>query len=284
MKKKLILHAQSNSGFIKFIQPHMSSIHFTKVSGIVWIIFLAIISFSCVPQRKMMYLQVENQQDTLTQFENERTLSYLVQPGDNLYIKVVSLDERTATLFNPLENLRGGSNVNDQSIYLTSYMVNDKGNIDFPMAGQIYVQNLTTEQIKDKIQEVLNQYLKETLLIVKLVNFNVTILGEVKHPGQFKVYKPEINVFEAIAMAGDLTDFANRKEVTIIRQTKTGSETIPIDLERRNVLGSDHYYLRPNDMIYVKPLKIKQYGFATFPYALIFSTISTALLLINFFK
>ena len=85
-------------------------------------------------------------------------------------------------------------------------------------------------------------------------------------------------------MAGDLTDFADRKEVVIIRQTKTGSETITVDLERASILSSDYYYLKPNDMIYVKPLKIKQYGFATFPYALIFSTISTALLLINFFK
>jgi polysaccharide biosynthesis/export protein len=244
----------------------------------------ALLAVSCVPQRKMLYLQAEHKADTNNQFANERLLSYLVQPGDNLYIKVVSLDEKTANLFNPLERTSGGSSVNDQSIYLNSYTVSEDGNIEFPLAGKIYVQNLTTEQIKESIQAVLDQYLKETVLIVKLVNFNLTMLGEVKRPGQFKVYQSEINVFEALAMAGDLTEFANRQEVTIIRQTKTGSETIKVDLEKAAVLSSDYYYLKPNDIIYVEPLKIKQYGFATFPYALVFSTISTTLLLINFFK
>lgn len=262
----------------------MNNTHFKKLSVFIGVLLIGFMTFSCVPQRKMMYLQAESSQDTTSQFVNERSLSYLVQPGDNLYIKVVSLDEKTAYLFNPMERTQGGGNINDQSIYLNSYTVNDEGHIEFPLAGKIYVQNLTTEQIKETIQSVLDEYLKETVLIVKLVNFNLTMLGEVKRPGQFKVYKTEINIFEAIAMAGDLTDFADRKEVVIIRQTKTGSETITVDLERANILSSDYYYLKPNDMIYVKPLKIKQYGFATFPYALIFSTISTALLLINFFK
>lgn len=255
-----------------------------KLVVFIGVLFISFMIFSCVPQRKMMYLQAESKTDTTTQFVNERSLTYLVQPGDNLYIKVVSLDEKTASLFNPLERTQGGGSINDQSIYLNSYTVNDDGYIEFPLAGKIYVQNLNTDQIKDRIQVVLDEYLKETVLIVKLVNFNLTMLGEVRRPGQFKVYKTEINIFEAIAMAGDLTDFADRHEVIIIRQTKTGSETITVDLEKATILSSDYYFLKPNDMIYVKPLKIKQYGFATFPYALIFSTISTALLLINFFK
>jgi len=143
---------------------------------------------------------------------------------------------------------------------------------------------MNVEEVKLRIQQVLDEYLKETVLIVKLVNFNLTIVGEVKRPGQYKVYQSEINVFEAVSMAGDLTEFADRQEVIIVRQTKSGSETIAINLEKASILGSDYYYLKPNDIIYVKPLKIKQFGFATFPYALIFSTISTTLLLINFFK
>lgn len=262
----------------------MKSIRLKILSTPAVVAIVALLTISCVPQRKMLYLQSESKAEANNQFTNERLLSYLVQPGDNLYIKVVSLDEKTAFLFNPLERSAGGANINDQSIYLNSYTVSEVGNIEFPLAGKIYVQNLTTEQIKEKIQEVLDEYLKETVLIVKLVNFNLTMLGEVKRPGQFKVYQSEINVFEALAMAGDLTEFANRQEVTIIRQTKTGSETIKIDLEKATVLSSDYYYLKPNDIIYVEPLKIKQYGFATFPYALVFSTISTTLLLINFFK
>lgn len=256
-----------------------------KLSFLIAILLIgSVLVSSCVPKRKMMYLQKNEKSDSTRHYVNERTASYLIQPGDNLYIKVVSLDEKTAILFNPLEKAGGGQNVNDQGIYLNSYTVSDDGNIEFPLAGKITVQNLDVEQIKVRIQTVLDQYLKETVLIVKLVNFNLTVLGEVRRPGQYKVYQSEINIFEAMAMAGDLTEFADRMDVQIIRQTKTGSQIISVNLEEARILSSENYFLKPNDMIYIKPLKIKQYGFATFPYALIFSTISTTLLLINFFK
>lgn len=247
--------------------------------------FLAVVLLaSCVPQRKMLYMQSATESDTTRHFVNERTISYKIQPGDNLYIKVVSLDEKTSNMFNVSGSGNNQQFTNDAAVYLNSYTVSDQGTIEFPLAGQVYVQNLNVEQVKERIQLILDDYLKETVLIIKLVNFNLTVLGEVKRPGQYKVYQSEINVFEAISMSGDLTEFAKRSDVKIIRQTKTGSEVITIDLENANILGSDYYYLKPNDIIYVEPLKIKQYGFATFPYALVFSSISTALLLINFFK
>lgn len=238
--------------------------------------------FACVPQRKMLFLQQETNKANQTTFHNERALSYLVQPGDNLVIRVVSLDERMSALFNPLD--RSANTVfSDQSIFLNSYSVDERGQIDFPLAGKITVQNLTTDQIKERIKEILDQYLKETVIIVKLVDFNLTVLGEVRNPSQFKIYQTEINIFEAIALAGDLTEFADRSEVMIVRQTKNGSEVTTVNLEKANILSSDYYYLKPNDIIYIKPLKIKQYGFTTFPYSIVFTTISTALLLINFF-
>jgi polysaccharide export outer membrane protein len=247
-------------------------------------LYLAVISVSaCVPQRKMLFLQEESGKIAKTHFENERALSYLVQPGDNLIIRVVSLDDKMSALFNPLDRSQNYA-ISDQAVFLNSYTVDERGQIDFPLAGKITVQNLTTEQIKDRIKQVLDQYLKETVIIVKLVNFNLTILGEVRRPGQFKVYQTEINVFEAIAMSGDLTDFADRSNVMIVRQTKNGSEIITVNLEKASILSSDYYYLKPNDIIYVRPLKIKQFGFSTFPYSLIFTTISTALLLISYFN
>jgi polysaccharide biosynthesis/export protein len=251
----------------------------------IWLfLFSALMMASCVPQRKMLFLQQESGKTAQNAFDNDRSISYKLQPGDNLYIKVVSLDENTSNMFNPVGAGNYSQFTNDASVYLNSYTISEKGTIEFPLAGEIYVQNMNVEEVKLRIQQVLDEYLKETVLIVKLVNFNLTIVGEVKRPGQYKVYQSEINVFEAVSMAGDLTEFADRQEVMIVRQTKTGSETIAINLERASILGSDYYYLKPNDIIYVKPLKIKQFGFATFPYALIFSTISTTLLLINFFK
>jgi len=258
-----------------------------RINAILKTIVLAMLAgtlmISCVPQKKMLILQ-NTSNDTTGQYQNERSISYKIQPGDNLYIRVVSLDEKTAMMFNPGGSASSQIYSTDASIYLNSYTVSDQGTIEFPLVGQIYIQNLSVEDVKTKLQEILDQYIKETVLIVKLVNFNLTILGEVRSPGQYKVYKTEINILEAISMAGDLSNFANRQEVTIVRQTKTGSETYLVNLASRDILSSDYYYLKPNDILYVKPLKGKQFTFAEFPYGVVFSALSTLILMLNYIQ
>jgi polysaccharide export outer membrane protein len=150
--------------------------------------------------------------------------------------------------------------------------------------GKVQVKDLTVAEVKDLLQSKVTEYVTETMVVVKLVNFNITVLGEVNRPGELKIYQDEINIFEALSMAGDLTDYANRNKIALIRQTPTGSKVIYIDLTKANIIASEFYYLMPNDILYASPLGIKQWGFATFPYAIVFGAISTALLLINYFK
>lgn len=245
-------------------------------------VFIIILS-SCVPQKKMLYMQVKSDTDTLRTFQNDRKIDYRIQPGDNLYVRVVSLDEQTTVLLNPLGS--GNTQVNsDASVYLNSYTVNESGYLDFPLTGEIFVKNMNVEEIKETLSKELREYLKEFVVIVKLVNFNITLLGEVNRPGQYKIYQNSINLFEAVSMAGDLSDFANRNTVAIIRQTKTGSEVTYVDMTKRDILLSDYYYLKPNDIVYVTPVKGKQFTFAEFPYAVIFGFISSTILLLNYFK
>ena len=233
----------------------------------------------------MLYMQVQDDTDTLSTFNNERKIDYRIQPGDNLFIRVVSLDEQTTMLLNPLSSAYGSANLNnDASIYLNSYTVEEDGYLDFPLAGKIFVKNLNIEEIKAELNVELKEYLKELVVIVKLVNFNITMLGEVRNPGQYKVYQTSINLFQAVSMANDLTDFANRNKIAIIRQTKTGSEVTYVDMTKRDILSSDMYYLQPNDIVYVQPVKGKQFTFANFPYGIIFGFISTTLLLLNYFQ
>ncbi|MDZ7742786.1 MAG: polysaccharide biosynthesis/export family protein [Bacteroidota bacterium] len=244
----------------------------------------AVLFSSCVPQKKIKYLQLQEAAGQKDSFSNERKIEYKIQPGDNLYIKVVSIDEKTSALFNT-SDIRSSYAMNtDAGIYLNSYTVSENGNVDFPLIGSVEVKNLTVAEVKDKLQLTLNEYLKESVVIVKMVNFYVTMLGEVRRPGEYKIYQDELNIFEAISLAGDLTDFANRNEVKLIRQTKDGSKVIGIDMTDADILASDYYYMMPNDIIYVEPLKGKQFTFANFPYGIIFSAISTTLLLINYFK
>ena len=145
-----------------------------------------------------------------------------------------------------------------------------------PLVGKVEVKNLTVEEATNKLQQEMDKYVNQTMLIVKLSNFNLTMLGEVARPGMYKVYQSQINLFEAISMAGNVTQFAKNNEVKIIRQTDNGSEIVSVDLGRADILSSPYYYLKPNDIIYVEPLKIKQWGFTTFPYSTVLSVLSLA--------
>ncbi len=258
---------------------------FLNFKSFFWVALFSLFLASCVPQKKILYMQVKNEVDTMSAFKNQRKIDYRVQPGDNLYIRVVSMDEKTNLFLNSMGGGQYSQNItSDASVYLNSYMVSTKGTVQFPLTGDIYVKNLTVAQVRDTIQQKLGQYLKESVVIVKLVNFNITLLGEVRRPGQYKIYQNNINLFEAVSMAGDLSDFAKRSDVTIIRQTKEGSKVLHVDMTKKDVLSSPYFYLKPNDIVYVPPLKGKQFSFATFPYGVVFSALSTALLLISFFK
>ena len=247
-------------------------------------LLMAVLFASCVPQKKMLYLKeaqmaAENQS---INYVNERSINYRLQPGDNLYIRFINtVDERTASAMSG-ESTRSLSS--DASIYLQSYTLDEEGCIEMPLAGKIELLNLTVDEAKDRLQTVLDKYINQTTIIVKLSNFNLTVLGEVNRPGMYKVYQSQINLFEAISLAGNMTNFANKEDVKIIRQTDNGSEILTVDMGVADILSSPYYYLKPNDILYVEPLKIKQWGFTTFPYSTVLSIVSLAVTLYLAFK
>ncbi len=251
-----------------------------------FVLLVAMLATSCVPQKKIKYLQKEQAKDTTSFFSNKRDVEYKVQPKDNLYIRVFSLDEKAFIFFNKQSGTSSYNDyANDASIYLNSYSVTPEGYIDFPIVGKVYVRDLNVDQIKSMIQQLINEYLKETNVVVKVVNFRITLVGEVSRPGIFTIYKDDINIFEALSMAGDMTEFANRSKVALIRQTKGGSRVQYLDLTSDDILNSDFYYLQPSDIIYVMPLGYKRWGLGTtFPWAIVLASVSTTLLLINYFS
>ena len=229
-------------------------------------------------------MRVKSEADTLTEFVNDREVNYKVQNGDNLYIKIVSMDEVTNTILNPMGSGGGGGSSAGGGNYLNSYTVSEEGYLEFPLVGKLYVKDHTIEEITNLLTDQLNHYIKEFVVIVKLVNFNITILGEVRSPGQYNIYQTDINMFEAIAMAGDLTDYSIRDDITIIRKTKNGSKVRQVDMSTRSFLSSEYFYLQPDDIIYVKPIKMKQFAFTTFPYGMVMGTISFIIAMVALFK
>jgi len=250
-------------------------------------LLLAMFFASCVPYKKMLYLKdaqmvAENQS---ANYVNERNVDYKLQPGDNLYIRFINtIDERSAAALAGDNTSRTYSTSSDASIYLHSYTLDENGCIELPLTGKIELKNLTVDGAKEKMQTEINKFVNQTTLIVKLSNFNLTVLGEVAKPGMYKVYQSQINLFEAVSMAGNMTNFAKKNEVKIIRQTDTGSEIHIVDMGQADILSSPYYYLKPNDIVYVEPLKIKQWGFTTFPYSTVLSIVTLAITLFNLLK
>lgn len=253
--------------------------HTMKRSGIL-LLMLAIAMASCVPQKKMLFLKEAQMaaENVSKEYVNDRAVTYKLQPGDNLYIRAINtIDERSAAAINGDLSTRTVQLSSDGSIYLNSYNIDDEGFIELPLIGRIEVKNLTVEEAKNRLQTEIDKFVNQTTLIVKLSNFNLTVLGEVARPGMYKVYQSQINIFEAISMAGNVTNFAKNSDVRIIRQTDNGSEILTVDLGKADILSSPYYYLKPNDIIYVEPLKIKQWGFTSFPYSTVISVLSLGL-------
>ena len=262
----------------------MKRIHFQKISLIAIIGLLAF--SSCVPMKKMLLLKdAEMVSDNKSvEYKNERSLDYKIQPGDNLFIRALNIiDEKSSGVLNG-ETTRSNYMSSDASIYLNSYTVNKDGYIDYPLTGLVEVKNLTVEQAKEKLQLELSKYVKETALMVKLSNFDLTILGEVSKPGKYKVYQSEISILEALALAGNVTNFAKNDAVKIVRRTDNGSEIVIVDIGDADILSSPYYYLKPNDIIYVEPLKFKQWGFTAFPYSTVLSIVSLAITIFTLAK
>jgi len=250
------------------------------------ILFSALLMMgSCISMKKINYLpdaELYRQGDNI-EFINDVSPDYLVKKGDNLYIDVKSLDPKN---MNPFESDQRVSyqNNSEMSVYLNSYMVTDSGYIILPVIGKFHVAGLTINVIKDKLQTVINDFYQLTTVTVKLVNFKISLLGEVARPGTYMVYQENINIFQALSLGGDVTSYANRSKVNIIRKTDKGSAVHTVNLLKADVLQSPYYYLQPGDIVYVEPLRSKNYAFTAFPYAIIFSTVTTTLLILSYFK
>jgi polysaccharide export outer membrane protein len=167
---------------------------------------------------------------------------------------------------------------------MISFTVNDSGYIDFPFVGQVMLKGLTILEAKDTLQNALSKYISNSTLIVKFVGKSVTVIGEVNSQGEYEIYDDNVNVFTVLAMARGLTDYGDRQRITIIREVAGKATYNYLDLTDRHLLKSEFYYLKPEDVIIVQPLKQKSYGFSSFPYTLVLSGLTTIIALMTYMR
>jgi polysaccharide export outer membrane protein len=198
--------------------------------------------FSCTPVDKLIY--TANTEDSRDKFFNDRS-EKTIQPYDYLYIKIYSLDETTSEIFNA--DTRYGQ-YNEQ---LISYEVSDKGFINFPFIGNILLKDLTIEQAREKLERELNKYLTNISIRVRFVGNKITVLGEVRYPGNYTFFDEKITIFQALGLAGDIFTYGDKTKVTLLRETDNIIQYHYLDLTNKNIAESEYYYMLPNDILIV---------------------------------
>ncbi len=216
---------------------------------------LAFLLSSCASKKNTVYLQSKNNSvNSIAKYNNETIIA-----NDILNISVSALD---ITSIAPFLKEKLMSNNMDQNL-IDGYQVDSDGEINLPLIGNVKVSELTTTQASETIQKLLSKLIIDPIVNIRLLNYKVTILGEVNQPGNFNIYDSKINIIQALGLAGDITIYGKKNKIKLTREINGNSVITHIDLTNTNFISSDFYYLRNNDVIYVEPsfAKIKNSGY-----------------------
>jgi polysaccharide export outer membrane protein len=226
------------------------------------VILLSLFFFiGCVPIKRLTYLQEGEEKPD---YQLQRS-SYLLQPNDILSITIRSYDLETSQYFNISNTSNQGLQAGDILFYLQGYSVDLEGKINLPILGQVDVAGKTIAEIQVLVETALKPYFTEEAVnvIVQLAGIRYAVVGEVNRPGKYVIYQNQVNIFEALANAGDISMVGDRKEVMIVRQLPEKVETFYLDLTDSRVINDPHYFIQPNDIINVLPLRQKSLGIGT---------------------
>ena len=221
----------------------------------------ALLLSACGSSEKVIYLENSNK----VNFEASKVLfDARIMPKDVLSITVSTINPDASKPFNLIVPtvVAGEITTTTTQPVMQSYLVNNDGTIDYPIVGVIKVAGLTKTECEAMILEKIRPYMADSekpIVTVRMSSYSISVLGEVKTPGSFPVSREKINVFEALAMAGDMTIYGVRDRVRLIREDATGKKEIHLlDLTDANVINSPYYYLQQNDIVYVEPSNIKK--------------------------
>ena len=236
---------------------------------------------SCVTHKDLVYMQGIDQ--PIHTYDDIDLPDYQLKPKDELFIQITSLDDESTNVFKMGEQ-RNTLNLTPYSASLLSYQISKEGNLHFPVIGNMNVVGKTTNEVRMMIQDSLEFVLSKPTVMVKLTNQYVTILGEVRAPGHYAFTEEKLTIYEALGFAGDITDFGNRTKVSITRNENDVNKIVTLDLTDPGIVSSEYSYIRPKDVIYVKPLKKKFWDMNTFPYGILIAAISTGILVFTAVK
>lgn len=240
-------------------------------------LLLLFVASSCVTNKQLTYFQGKpNQIKELSKLNNQ---PYRLQVNDILSIDLKADNPKMVSMFKNSASEMAVSNTGSDQLYFKGYSVNRQGNIRIPYIGEVNVLGFTTKEVREKIESDLKKYFKnpeQIFVTVKLAGIRFVVTGEVGSPGTINLMQNQVSVIDAIANAGEITNLGDRENVYIIRKSLGNVQKFKINLTSIDVFNSPNFYIQPNDVIYVPPLKQKSWGTGTTGFQS-FSTIVTIL-------
>jgi polysaccharide export outer membrane protein len=225
--------------------------------SILWVVMASIFLFSCVNSKQLSYFQDLSDTSRTHRVDLSPYEPLRLQPDDQVQINISSISPEASQFFNLMQPTPNAGIGGGGQMYQNIYSVNQQGLISLPILGDIPVKGQTTEELRLRIKGLLKDYLKEAVVTVKLVNFRVTVIGDVGRPTVVPVQGERINVLEAMGAAGDMTIYGKRYNVKVVRQTEGRMEVTHLNFNNSKAIESPYFQLRQNDLVYVEPYKSK---------------------------
>tara|TARA_B100000941_G_C28504602_1_gene556462 strand:- start:1469 stop:2206 length:738 start_codon:yes stop_codon:yes gene_type:complete len=217
-----------------------------------YLYFFALFFSSCISNKNLEYVQSKDPFEISSVDD-----SYILQNGDLLSVQISTTTEQIHDFFN--KEATNNSQLLVQNPYLYGYLINNDGFLDLPSLGKVKAAGFTIRDLESKIKDIAVSYFEQPVVKLNIINFEVTILGDVKNPGTYNIKNSKTNIFYALSLAGDLNLTANRKKIKIIRNNTSSKKMFYVDLTSKDILTSN-MMLESNDIIYVAPLRKRFYA------------------------
>ena len=220
-----------------------------KNNRLLLLLSLVLIFSSCITNRDLEYVRADKG------ISNKQVIlkDYRLQPGDLLSVQISTTTEQQHDFFNK-ENT-SNSQLMLQNPYLYGYLIKDDGTLELPSFGIVKAAGFTLAELEIVIRDIAVSYFESPVVKLNIINFQVTILGQVHNPGTFKIVDPQVNILYALSLAGDMTQFGDRRKVKVVRNKDGINQMFYIDLTQQDILNDTTFMLQPNDIIYVAPVK-----------------------------
>lgn len=252
---------------------------------IILLFIILITASSCATRKKMLLFQDAVQIDTLKKdFDKTSPGLVYIRPYDVLQIDIKTMDIQLNNMFQDQAKSGVSTGVATGALggfYYWGYLIDHEGFVDLPLLGRVQLGGLTIRQARDLIANLLKDYVVEPYVDMKFLTFKIYLFGEVNRPGLITVPNESSNIIEVLSLAGDLTNYANRKRVKILRGDPRNPEVFIIDLTHIQSFYTNGFFLEPNDIVYVEPMNRKWLALTAGDFSALLTFLSVIIVITN---